>query len=311
MMIFFLGFLVLVICVLVLSVRIILVVLLFCIVRFWIVGLLFASLMVVLFWLSLVFVVLPSVLLLFMLLTVIQIVTLFCFIVLILSILLFLLFCAAIATRVRVRVCVRDRSGSCPFDVSRENSALLSALFSDFFVVDIWRERHPIDSAFTWFRPDGALASCIDLIGCLYAWVPYVSCVDILPCPFSDHCALYFSWALPNSVPPGPGLWKLNRSVLDEAEYIDLISTFWSYWQSRLSSFSSLTGWWDSSKSHIKRISINYCVNRSKCKVVERDILSKLAAQFMLMWEVSFPLLGFVHRVISVKTKWPHNIAYR
>ena len=110
---------------------------------------------------------------------------------------------------------VRDRRGSCPFDVSRESSALLSAMFSDC-------------CAFTWFRPDGALASRIDLIGCPYAWVPYVSSVDILPCPFSDHCALSFSWALPNSVLPGPGLWKLNLSVLDEAEYIYLISTFWS-----------------------------------------------------------------------------------
>ena len=89
---------------------------------------------------------------------------------------------------------------------------------------------------------------------------------------------LSFSWALPSSIPPGPGLWKLNLSVLSEAEYIDLISTFWSYWQSRQSSFSSLTGWWDSGKSHIKRISINYCVNRSKSTLVERDIFSKLAA---------------------------------
>ena len=171
---------------------------------------------------------------------------------------------------------VWDRRGSCLFDVSPESSALMSAMFPDCCVVDIWHERHANDSAFTWFRPDGALASRIDLIGCPYAWVPYVSSVDILPCPFSDHCAL--SWALPNSVPPSPGLWKLNRSVLDEAEYIDLISTFWSYWQSPQSSFSSLTGWWDSSNSHIKHININNFVNHSKSKLVERDILSILAA---------------------------------
>ena len=43
------------------------------------------------------------------------------------------------------------------------------------------------------------------------------------------------------------------------------------------SSFPSLTRWWDSGKSHIKHNSINYCKNRSKNKIVERDILSKLA----------------------------------
>ena len=196
---------------------------------------------------------------------------------------------------------VRDHRGSCRFDVSRESSALLSVLFSDCCVLDIWHERHPNDSAFTWFRLDEALASRIDLIGCPYAWVPYVSSVDILPCPFSDHCALSFLWALPNSVPPGPRLWKPNLSVLDEAEYIDLISTFWSYWQSRQSSFPSLTGWWDSGKAHIKRISINYCVNRGKSKVVERDILSKLAAHLKI--HVNSGRLSFLPMYLSTLSR--------
>lgn len=78
---------------------------------------------------------------------------------------------------------VVDRRGSCPFDVSRESSAMLSSLFSDCCVVDIWREMHPVVSAFTRFRPEGALASRIDLIGCSYVWVPHVSSADILSCP--------------------------------------------------------------------------------------------------------------------------------
>ena len=88
---------------------------------------------------------------------------------------------------------VVDRRGTCPFYVSRESSAMLSSLFLDCCVVDIWRELHPGVSAFSWCRPDGALASSIDLIGCPYVWVPHVSSADILPCPFSDHCALSFS----------------------------------------------------------------------------------------------------------------------
>ena len=114
---------------------------------------------------------------------------------------------------------VVDHRGSCPFDVSRESSVMLSGLFLDCCVMDIWRE-HPGVSAFTWCRPDGALASRIDLIGCPYVWVPYVSSVDLLPCPFSDHCALSFSWTLSDSVPVGPGLLKLNLAILEEDEYV-------------------------------------------------------------------------------------------
>ena len=84
---------------------------------------------------------------------------------------------------------VVDHCGSCPFDVSRESSVMLSSLFSDCCVVHIWRELHPGVRAFTWCRPHGALGSRIDLIGCPYVWVPHVSSVDILPCPFSDQCA--------------------------------------------------------------------------------------------------------------------------
>ena len=71
---------------------------------------------------------------------------------------------------------VLDRRRSCPFDVSCESSALLSAMLLDYCVVDIWRERHLTDSAFTWFQRDGALASRIDLIGYLYALVLGVFC---------------------------------------------------------------------------------------------------------------------------------------
>ena len=118
---------------------------------------------------------------------------------------------------------------------------MLSSLFSDCCVVDIWRVLHPGVSAFSWCRPDGALASCIDLTGCPYVWVPHVSSADILPCPFSDHCALSFSFVLPDSVPMGPGLWKLNLSILEEDEYVSLITDFWFFWQRCQSGFSSLT----------------------------------------------------------------------
>lgn len=73
---------------------------------------------------------------------------------------------------------------------------------------------------------DVGLASRIDLIVCSYVWVSYVSSVDILSCPFSDHCALFFSWVLPDSVPMSPGLWKLNLAVLQEDEFVSLITNF-------------------------------------------------------------------------------------
>ena len=62
-------------------------------------------------------------------------------------------------------------------------------------------------------------------------WVSSVLSCNIVPCPFSDHCAVILCVSVPDVVPPGPGLWKLNISVLEEEEYVNLISNFWTSWR--------------------------------------------------------------------------------
>ena len=106
-----------------------------------------------------------------------------------------------------------DHFGSDPSDLSWESSASLLSLFYSCCVIDMWRYLHPNDSGFTWTRWNGALASRIDLFGVPYVRVPSVSCCDIVPCPFSDHCAVFLSVVVSDVVPPGPGLWKLNTST--------------------------------------------------------------------------------------------------
>ena len=108
-----------------------------------------------------------------------------------------------------------DRVGSDPADTARESSVALAHLFSSCCVTDIWRYLHPSTNSFTWSRWNGLVASRIDLFGCPYAWISSVRCCDILPFPFLDHCALFFSVSVPDAISPGPGLWKLNSSVLD------------------------------------------------------------------------------------------------
>ena len=160
-----------------------------------------------------------------------------------------------------------DRVGSDPADTVRESSVALAHLFSSCCVTDIWRYLHPSTNSFTWSRWNGLVASRIDLIGCPYAWISSVGCCDILPFPFSDHCALFFSVSVPDAISPGPGLWKLNSAVLDEPEFVLLISNFWPFWpfwRSRIFSFSSLADWWDAGKAEIKRLSVDYCRNRAR-----------------------------------------------
>ena len=170
-----------------------------------------------------------------------------------------------------------DRSGSVVSDTSRESTASLVRLFESCCVTDLWRYLHPSSSCFTWSRPDGSLSSRIDFIGCPFVWLSSVSSCEIVPCPFSDHCAVLCSLSVPDVVPPGPGLWKLNVSVLEEECFVSLITCFWVDWRGQKYRFPSLAKWWEAGKSKVKGISIRYCSSRSSALAVRRDTLSKLA----------------------------------
>ena len=77
--------------------------------------------------------------------------------------------------------CVVDGRGSCPFDVSRKNSASLSMKFLDCCGVDIWRKRHPGFFAFIGLGLRGNLLPGITLS------TPV--CMDA-SCVFCGHSAL-------------------------------------------------------------------------------------------------------------------------
>ena len=81
----------------------------------------------------------------------------------------------------------------------------------------------------------------------------------------------------PSLVPPGPGLWKLNVSVLEEEEYFQLIRDFWSTWRRRKHLLPSLAKWWEVGKSRIKGLTISYCSRWARSALQERDLLVRLA----------------------------------
>ena len=93
---------------------------------------------------------------------------------------------------------------------------------------------------------------------------------------FSDHCAVLLSVSVPDVVTPGPGLWKLNTSILGEEGYVKIFSDFWLMWRASIQLFPSLAKWWEAGKSRIKGLSIRYCCSRSATQSCNRDLLVHL-----------------------------------
>ena len=114
-------------------------------------------------------------------------------------------------------------------------------------------------------------------MGCPYAWLSNVSSSEIIPCPFSDHCAISMGFSLPETAPLGQRVWKLNTSILDDDEYTQLINTFWGHWRQAQTAYPTLAKWWDAVKSRIKGITIAYCSQKTKKESATRDLLTRLA----------------------------------
>ena len=198
-----------------------------------------------------------------------------------------------------------DRSGSTIDDTSRESTLALTRLFSSCCVVDIWRCLHPATSAFTWSRWDGSLSSRIDLFGVPYPWISSVSACDILPCPFSDHCAILLCVNVPDAVPRGPGRWKLNISYLDDEDYVSLISDFLVRWRRCQNRFSSLAKWWEVCKERIKGLSINYGAAKLRANCQKRDLLVRLAEHLKVKLDLgNMSCLGPYHSTLAELAKF-------
>lgn len=162
----------------------------------------------------------------------------------------------------------------------RDSSQTLTNLFCECCILDAWRTLHPSTLGFTWDKPDGSLSSQIDLVGCPYSWASSVSSCEIYPCPFLDHSALVFTSLIPEVVPHGPGRWHLNVSILDDPDYVTLITDFSAQWQKCKLSFPSSLDWWDLGKSKIKGLSINHCNEKCRERHGSRSLLSNLASHF-------------------------------
>ena len=170
-----------------------------------------------------------------------------------------------------------DRRGGAP-SPQRESVAALSGLFSSIGCVDAWRSSHPGFHAYSWSNHDGSIASRIDTIACPADWFPSLSSCNYVPCPYSDHCAISCSFVIPDSMPRGPGYWKLNCSVLADPVYVDRVTSFWSHWRSTKASFVSQLDWWDEGKVQLKRLSIQFCSEKAAESKKDRARLESLAS---------------------------------
>ncbi len=143
---------------------------------------------------------------------------------------------------------------------AQDSRPALQSLLSHTETYPLWRTLHPSQTAYSWTHASGTFASRIDMV-----WAP--SCLEqfIRKCEYhpsflSDHKYLLVKFVLDDHISNGPGVWKFNTSLLDDANYCSLVASFWSFWQSYYSaeSFSSILDWWDQGKFYLREVTRTY-----------------------------------------------------
>ena len=119
---------------------------------------------------------------------------------------------------------------------------------------DIWRIKNPTKRSFTWGQSQPLILSRLDYWFISDSLSDNVCDVDIIPSTKTDHSAIIIEFKDIGDSFKGPGLWKLNCSLLRDYLYVDEINRLFPTWiQEGRVDLSDARSVWDWVKYNIKK----------------------------------------------------------
>lgn len=127
----------------------------------------------------------------------------------------------------------------------------------------IWRKTNPAKRHFTYHNSDKTIHSRLDRI--YTSKTIKVKTCKINPVSLSDHDSVtVILQMISEENPRGPGIWKLNISILKHKKFQGIFKTFWTFWQKKKKEYKNHNDWWDTGKLYFKTIAIDYCNIRNE-----------------------------------------------
>ena len=90
----------------------------------------------------------------------------------------------------------------------------------NFDLIDIWRVKNPGVKSFTWSQMSPRIFCRLDYWLISNNLQDLVILTDICPAIKTDHAAIIIEFGSKDNQVKGPGLWKMNCSILEEESYI-------------------------------------------------------------------------------------------
>ena len=159
-------------------------------------------------------------------------------------------------------------------------------IMEEYMMVDLWRLRNPEKKEYSWKKKGSypSKASRIDMALVSKGIDQKVEMIDYFSSVFTDHRAVYMVVDL-KPFERGKGYWKLNASLLQDKEYIDMINK--ELEKSITSSIEkSAIERWEICKERIQKATKRY----SKQKVSETSIIIAQLSEKVDHYESRLPL---------------------
>lgn len=174
-----------------------------------------------------------------------------------------------------------DRKASTVFQESAKYKRIRSCIEeiqSNLETQDIWRIKNPNTTRYTWHRENPSkVKSRLDYLLMSESMSDATQEIDIIPCIKSDHSAVVLKLNNNETVKKGRGLWKLNTSFIDEADYIKGIIENKIKWLEEFQDIAEAGMKWELIKYRIRQYSMDYGRKKAqKLSTEEKDLEDKL-----------------------------------
>ena len=144
-----------------------------------------------------------------------------------------------------------------------------------FNVHDVWRIKHPSQKSFTWSQKSPFIFCRLDYWLISDSLYDMVGNVDIIPAIKTDHSAIILQLHKIEEGVKGPGFWKMNTSILNDAAYIDEVKKKVLIWREEAKEVSDKRVTWDWIKYNVRLFSIDYYKKRAKANREEEERMQK------------------------------------
>ena len=133
-------------------------------------------------------------------------------------------------------------------------------------LVDIWRVKNPETRSYTWSQKSPTILCRLDFWLISNNLCDFVNSTDIIPAIRTDHAAISLILGEIGEA-KGPGMWKMNVSLLYDEEYLNYLRVNIAKWKLEgEQELSDKRAVWDWIKYNIRKHAIKYSKEKTKLR---------------------------------------------